>query len=59
MGVIEILGWICPNTRKYRRGNFIKNKCGPYSWKDEREYRWFGHIQRKMINAPVRRSKLI
>ena len=65
MGVAEIgmLKWINGNTRKYRIRNeeiCFKIRVAPFGEKmRESRLRWFGHLQRKIINAPMRKSELL
>jgi hypothetical protein len=60
---MRILRWIDKNTRKNRiRNEKILLKIGvtPIDEKmRESCLRWFGHVQRREINAPVRKSELI
>jgi hypothetical protein len=55
---IRMLHWICGHTRKYQiRNDDIMNKLGVASIQEklvQHNLRWFGHIQRKPPEAPVR-----
>jgi len=65
MGVAEMrmLRWLCGNTRKYRvRNEYIREKVGVTPIENklrENRLRWFGHIQRRRVDAPVRKSDMI
>jgi hypothetical protein len=54
----KMLCWICGHTRKDRiRNDDIKDKLGVAPIQEKLvQYRlqWFGHIQRKSLEAPVR-----
>ena len=60
---MRMLRWIEKNTRKNRIRNekiLLKIRVTPIDEKmRESCLRWFGHIQRREINAPVRKSELI
>jgi hypothetical protein len=55
---IRMLRWICGHTRKDRiRNDDIKDKLGVALIQEnlvQHHLRWFGHIQRKPPEAPVR-----
>ena len=60
---MRMLRWVSENTRKDRILNEkIRLKIGvaPIDKKmRESHLRWFGHVQRREINAPMRDSELI
>ena len=55
--------WISGNTRKYRIRNekiHLKIRVTPFDVKmRESRLRWFGHVQKREINARMRHSELI
>jgi hypothetical protein len=55
---MRMLCWICGHTRKYQiRNDDIRNKLGVASIQEklvQHNLRWFGHIQRRPPEAPVR-----
>ncbi|XP_057517905.1 uncharacterized protein LOC130798828 [Amaranthus tricolor] len=64
MKVIEmcILRWMCGHTMNIIRNQEFRKKLGvaPFSAKmRENGLRWFGHVQRKTYDAPVRRIECI
>ena len=58
-----ILRWICGKTLKDRiRNEHIREMVGVAPIEDkmrENRLRWFGHIQRKPLDAPIRKSDLL
>ena len=56
---MRMLRWMCGHTRKDKiRNDHIREWVGvaPITEKlVENRLRWFGHVQRRPINAPVRR----
>jgi hypothetical protein len=60
---MRMLRWINGNTRKARlRNEDIHLKIGVVPIDEnmrESLLRWFSHVQRRLINAPVRKSELI
>ncbi|XP_070025164.1 uncharacterized protein [Nicotiana sylvestris] len=58
---MRMLKWMCGHTRKDRiRNEVIRDKVGVSSVEDklqELRLRWFGHVKRRDIDAPVRRCK--
>ena len=58
-----MLSWISENTRKdgiQNEGIRLKIRMAPIDEKmRESRLRWFDHMQRREINAPVRKSELI
>ena len=65
MSVVEMrmLYWMCSNTMRYKmRNEDIRTKIGvaPIEGKmRENRLRWFGHVRRRPIDAPVRRVERI
>ncbi|KAM2298110.1 hypothetical protein ACFXTI_000109 [Malus domestica] len=61
MGVVEMrmLCWMCGHTLKDKiRNEDIRGKVGVAKIEGkmrENQLRWFGHVQRRPIDAPVRR----
>ena len=61
MGVAEMrmLRWMCGHTRKDMiRNTNIRERVGVVSIEEklvENHLRWFGHVQRRPLSAPVRR----
>jgi hypothetical protein len=56
---MRMLRWISGNTRKDRiRNEEIRLKVGvaPIDEEMRKSLRWFGHVQRRAINALVRQS---
>ena len=60
---MHMLRWICGKTLKYRIWNeHIREIVGVAPIEDkirENQLQWFGHIQRKPLDAPVRKSDLL
>ena len=60
---IRILHWMSGEIRKDRiRNEEIRNKLGVCAIEDkmrECRLRWFGHVQRRPEDAPVRRSDML
>ena len=60
---MRMLKWISENTRKDKIQNEeirIKIRVAPINEKmRENHLRWFGHVQRRATNAPVKKSELI
>ena len=60
---MRMLKWISENTRKDKIQNEeirIKVRVAPINEKmRENHLRWFGHVQRRATNAPVKKSELI
>ncbi|KAG5610037.1 hypothetical protein H5410_021318 [Solanum commersonii] len=58
---MRILRWMCGHTRSDKiRNEDIRDKVGVASMVDkmrEERLRWFGHVKRRCIDAPVRRCK--
>ncbi|XP_019248598.1 PREDICTED: uncharacterized protein LOC109227861 [Nicotiana attenuata] len=58
---MSMLRWTCGCTRKDKiRNEVIRDKVGEACVEDkmqESRLRWFGHVKRKSIDAPVRRCK--
>jgi len=63
MKVVEIrmIRWICGHTRLNKISNeVIRGKLGVASIEDkirDARFRWFGHIRRRSMDAPVRRCE--
>ena len=60
---MRMIRWICGHTRLDRiRNEVIRGKIGVASIEDkmrEARLRWFGHIKRRPMNAPMRRGETI
>ncbi|PKA63692.1 hypothetical protein AXF42_Ash016976 [Apostasia shenzhenica] len=60
---MRMLRWMCGYTRKDRmRNEYIRKKVGVASIEDklrESRLRWFGHLNRMPIEAPVRKIELL
>jgi len=60
---MRMLRWMCGNTRRDKvRNENIRTKIGVASIEEkmrENYLRWFGHVQRRPTDAPVRRVKRI
>ena len=60
---MRMLKWISENTRKDKIQNEeirIKIRVAPIDEKmRENHLRWFGRVQRRAIDAPVKKSELI
>ena len=60
---MRMLRWLSGNTRKYRIQNEKTSFKIAVTLIDEKmkesHLRWFGHVQRRAINALVRKSELI
>ncbi|KAF3626844.1 Ubiquitin carboxyl-terminal hydrolase 7 [Capsicum annuum] len=60
---MQMLRWMCGHTRKDRvRNEIIREKVGVASVEDklrEVRLRWFGHIMRSGLDAPVRRCETL
>ena len=60
---MRMLRWICGKTLKDRIQNeHIREMVGVAPIEDkmrENRLRWFGHIQRRSLEAPVRKSDLL
>ncbi|XP_019226232.1 PREDICTED: uncharacterized protein LOC109207714 [Nicotiana attenuata] len=58
---MRMLRWMCGHTRKYKiRNEVIREKVCVASLEDklrESRLRWFRHVQRRDIDAPVRRCE--
>ncbi|KAK4347827.1 hypothetical protein RND71_034166 [Anisodus tanguticus] len=58
---MRMLRWMCGHTRRdMSRNDDIRDKVGVSSVEEkmrEARLRWFGHVQRRDINAPVRRCE--
>ncbi|XP_070049706.1 uncharacterized protein [Nicotiana tomentosiformis] len=58
---MRMLKWMCGRTRRDRiRNEVIRDKVGVASVEDkmqESRLRWFGHVKRRSIDAPVRRCE--
>ena len=65
MGVAEMrmLRWMCGKTRKDKvRNEYFREIVGVAPIEDklrENRLRWFGHVKRRPLSAPVRKSDLI
>ena len=60
---MKMIRWMCDHTRLYKiRNEVIRSKIGVASIVDKtREVglRWFRHIRRRSMDAPVRRGETI
>ena len=60
---MRMIRWMCGHTRSDRiRNGVIRGKIGVASIEDkirEIRLRWFGHIRRRSMDAPVRRCENI
>ena len=60
---MRMIRWICGHTRLDKiRNEVIKDKIGVASIEDkmrETRLRWFGHVRRRPMDAPVRRCETI
>ena len=60
---MRMLRWMCGKTRKDKiRNEHIRELVEVAPIQDklrENRLRWFGHVKRRPINAPVRKSELI
>jgi len=60
---MRMLRWMCGKTRKDRiRNEIIREKVGATKIEDkmrENRLRWYGHIQRRHLDVPVRKSDRI
>ncbi|KAF3649631.1 hypothetical protein FXO37_18884 [Capsicum annuum] len=60
---MRILRWMCGHTKKYRiRNVIIQEKVGVASVEDkirEVRLRWFGHVIRRGLDAPVRKCETL
>ncbi|PKA62166.1 isoleucyl-tRNA synthetase [Apostasia shenzhenica] len=60
---MRMVRWMCRYTRKDRmRNEYIRKKVGVAPIEDklrESQLRWFGHINRRPIEAPVRKIELL
>ncbi|XP_065881565.1 uncharacterized protein [Euphorbia lathyris] len=58
---MRMLRWMCGHTRKDRVSNeIIRTKVGVTSIENkmrENRLRWFGHVRRRALDAPVRRTE--
>ncbi|KAJ8557154.1 hypothetical protein K7X08_002779 [Anisodus acutangulus] len=58
---MRMLRWMCGHTRRDRiRNDDIRDRMEVASVEDkmrEARLRWFGHVQRRNINSPVRRCE--
>ena len=58
-----ILRWMCGNTRREKvRNEYIRTKIGVASIVEkmkENRLRWFGHVRRRLTDAPVWRQERI
>ncbi|XP_065866590.1 uncharacterized protein [Euphorbia lathyris] len=58
---MRMLRWMCGHTRKDRvRNEIIRTKVGVTSIENkmrENRLRWFGHVRRRALDAPVRRTE--
>ena len=58
---MKIFRWMCGKTRRDRiKNEEIRNKSGVSSIVDkmrECRLRWFGHVQKRLKDAPVRKIK--
>ena len=56
---MRMLRWMCGHTKKYKiRNEIIRNKVGVVPIEEkmrETRLRWFGHVRRRPVDAPVRR----
>ena len=60
---IRMIRWMCGHTRLEKiRNEVIRSKIGVAAIEDkmrEARLRWFGHIRRRPMDAPVRRGETI
>ena len=60
---MRMIHWMCGRTRlKTIRNEVIRSTIGVVNIKDkirEARFRWFGHIRRRSMDAPVRRCEMI
>ncbi|PKA66968.1 ataxia telangiectasia mutated family protein [Apostasia shenzhenica] len=60
---MRMLRWMCGYTRKNRMGNeYIRKKVGVALIEDklrESRLRWFGHLNHRSIEAPIRKIELL
>ncbi|KAL6498008.1 hypothetical protein OROGR_028405 [Orobanche gracilis] len=58
---MRMLRWMCGHTKKYRlRNEVIREKVRVASIEDkmmENRLRWFGHVRRRPVDAPVRSQR--
>ena len=60
---MRMICWMCGHTRLDKiRNEVIRSKIGVAAIEDKMRYarlRWFGHIRRRPMDAPVRRGETI